>query len=54
MGGDRVSTETSAEWTVGIVATTTVGDVVLRMTSEQAAELRDQLAWLTDDDEESA
>lgn len=38
------------DWTVGIVAETVEGDVVLRMTEEQAARLRDGLAWLTSDD----
>lgn len=38
----------SAEWTVGIVAQTVEGEVVLKMTEEQAAELRDGPAWLTD------
>ena len=38
------------EWTVGIVAQTVEGEVVLRMTAEQADELRDQLVWLTGDD----
>ena len=40
----------SADWTVGIVAQTVEGEVVLRMTEEQAAELRDGLAWLTEAD----
>jgi hypothetical protein len=37
------------EWTVGIVAETVTGDVVLRMTEPQAAALRDGLAWLMED-----
>lgn len=36
------------EWTVGIVAETVAGEVVLKMTETQAVELRDQLVWLTD------
>lgn len=39
------------DWTVGIVAETVAGDVVLRMTEEQAASLRDSLAWLTESDD---
>lgn len=39
------------EWTVGVVAQTVAGDVVLRMTQAQADELRDALVWLTGDDE---
>jgi hypothetical protein len=39
----------SAEWTVGIVAETVEGDVVLRMTDAQADALRDSLVWLTED-----
>lgn len=41
----------SREWTVGIVAQTVSGEVVLRMTTAQADELRDQLIWLTGDDQ---
>lgn len=40
---------TGPEWTVGIVAETVEGDVVLRMTEAQADRLRDALAWLTED-----
>lgn len=36
-----------SEWTIGIVAETVEGDVVLRMTEGQAAALRDGLEWLT-------
>lgn len=39
---------TDPEWTVGIVAQTVSGEVVLRMTEAQADELRDQLVWLTE------
>lgn len=38
----------NGEWTIGIVAQTVTGEVVLKMTEEQAAELRDGLVWLTD------
>ena len=38
------------EWTVGIVAQTVSGEVMLKMTSEQADELRDALTWLTADE----
>lgn len=38
---------TETEWTVGIVAQTVNGEVVLRMTEAQADELRDGLVWLT-------
>lgn len=38
------------DWTVGIVAQTVSGEVVLRMTQAQADELRDELVWLTGDD----
>lgn len=41
----------TAEWTVGIVAQTVEGEVVLRMTEQQAAELREGLTWLTGDDQ---
>jgi hypothetical protein len=41
----------AADWSVGIVANTVEGEVVLRMTEEQAIELRDGLTWLTGDDE---
>lgn len=41
----------SDEWTVGIVAQTVEGEVVLKMTTEQADELRDSLLWLTGDDD---
>jgi hypothetical protein len=34
-------------WTVAIVAETTEGDVVLRMTEEQAVRLRDGLVEIT-------
>ena len=40
----------ASEWTVGIVAQTVEGEVVLRMTAQQADELRDSLAWLTGDE----
>lgn len=40
----------SEQWTVGIVAATVEGDVTLRMTTEQAEQLRDQLAWLVEED----
>jgi hypothetical protein len=42
--------EPSSEWTVGIVAQTVSGEVVLKMTEAQADELRDGLIWLTGDD----
>lgn len=35
------------DWDVFLRASTVEGDVVLRMTSEQADELRDSLIWLT-------
>lgn len=38
------------EWTVGVVAQTVTGEVVLRMTAAQADELRDSLNWLTGGD----
>lgn len=37
-------------WTVGAVAHTVEGEVVLRMTEEQATELRDMLDWLCEED----
>ena len=39
------------EWTVGIVAQTVDGEVVLKMTQAQADELRDGLSWLTSGDD---
>lgn len=39
-------------WQVGVVARTVEGDVTLRMTEEQAAELRDCLNYLTGDGDE--
>ena len=41
-----VESDVVQEWTVGIVAETVAGDVVLRMTEPQAAALRDSLVWL--------
>ena len=38
------------EWTVGVVAQTTSGEVILKMTEAQADELRDSLVWLTGGD----
>lgn len=40
----------TGEWTVGIVAQTISGEVVLKMTQDQADELRDALVWLTGDE----
>jgi hypothetical protein len=37
----------SADWAVAIVAETVEGEVVLKMTEEQADSLRDSLVWLT-------
>jgi hypothetical protein len=42
-----------SEWTVGVVAETVQGEVVLRMTEEQAASLRDTLTWLCEEDDPS-
>lgn len=39
------------EWSVGIVAETVEGEVVLKMTDDQAAELRDALVWLTEEED---
>lgn len=39
------------DWTVGIVAETIHGDVVLKMTEEQAGKLRDGLVWITGEDQ---
>lgn len=39
------------DWTVGIVAQTVSGEIVLRMTEAQADELRDALIWLTGDED---
>lgn len=39
-------------WSVGIVAETVEGEVVLRMTDAQAARLRDSLVWLTGNGDE--
>lgn len=36
-------------WSIYFVAQTVDGEVSLRMTDEQAAELRDGLAWLMED-----
>lgn len=42
----------SDEWTVGIVAQTITGEVLLKMTDAQAEELRDGLVFLTGDDDD--
>lgn len=41
----------SAAWSVGIVAQTVSGEVLLKMTEGQAIELRDSLVWLTSEDD---
>ena len=41
----------TAPWTVGVVAQTVSGEVVLRMTEAQADELRETLLWLTGDED---
>lgn len=41
----------TAEWTVGVVAQTITGEVVLKMTESQADDLRESLIWLTGGDE---
>lgn len=41
----------SEDWTVGVVAVTTEGEHVLRMTQEQAESLRSTLNFLMGDDE---
>lgn len=43
--------EEPRSWTVGVVAETFEGDVVLKMTSVQAASLLERLTWLMGDDE---
>ena len=50
--GTAASPQVAEDWSVGIVAETVAGEVVLRMTEEQAARLRDGLNWLTGDDDE--
>lgn len=44
--------EDAPAWSVGAVAQTAEGDVVLRMTEDQAAKLRDTLNWLTSEEDE--
>ena len=41
-----------SDWSVGIVAQTVSGEVMLKMTTQQAEELRDGLVWLTGGDDE--
>ena len=41
--------DATPDWTVGVVTQTCTGDVVLKMTTEQAAELRDRLIYLMGD-----
>lgn len=40
------------DWTVGVVAGTVTGEVVLKMSTEQATALRDQLVFLMGDDDD--
>ena len=44
------TTRQDRDWAVGIVAETTEGEVVLRMTTEQADRLHESLTWLLEDD----
>lgn len=43
--------EDAPGWTVGAVAHAVEGDVVLRMTEEQATKLRETLVWLTGEED---
>lgn len=44
--------EQEVPWTVGLVAETVSGQVVLKMTETQAREVVQSLTWLLADDEE--